>query len=168
MADQEFLVAIDNHVFFYERIPNGSVTGTRVPSAAARFPSYGDADDVCQRLRRQGHHLSFVTDALGKPIDIDTLKHLDGPVYVVRFGKDYFGGRDGSGQIVGTHLYPVAKKMHHAVAEAVAKNLCGLGYPALVYRMHGESSWEQGDIDNARESEEYREAWGEGPTEVTK
>lgn len=157
----DFLVAMDNVLFFCEKLENGSISGTRVPSAAQRFQTYRAADSVCQELRRQGYGRSCVTNAIGEAVDVDVLKNLQGPVFTIRFGpKSYYAGRDRDGKIVSTEYYPVAKKVRYAVALKIAHSLQDLGFEsASVYRMKGEFSWEHG-LDSDLEAE-YREAWGE-------
>lgn len=165
MSDHsDFLVALDNVLFFCEKLENGMISGTRVPSAAQRFQTYALADAMCQNLRRSGYDRSCVTDAVGEAVDVDTLKNLEGPIFTIRFGKSYYAGRDRDGKIVSTEYHPVAKKVRYAVAQTIAHNLRGLGFEsAYVSRTHGEFSWER-RLDSDLETE-YREAWDEvGPT----
>lgn len=159
MSDHsDFLVALDNILFYCENLENGTISGTRVPSAAQRFQNYAQADAMCQNLRRSGYGRSCVTDAFGEAVDVDTLKNLEGPVFTIRFGKSFYAGRDRDGKIVSTEYYPVAKKVRYAVALKIAHNLRDLGFEsAYVSRMQGEFSWEHG-LDSDLEAE-YREVW---------
>lgn len=68
----EFLVKIDDR-HFYMRADGREISVTDVPSCAAHLP-YLQADALCQRLLRRRFSGAIVTDALGNPVTLATLR----------------------------------------------------------------------------------------------
>jgi hypothetical protein len=71
-TDQAFLVRVNGTQYLFE-VTEDSVTGTTILSAAAHF-SYFNADQMCQKLRQQGHCIAVVCNVYGNPVTADELR----------------------------------------------------------------------------------------------